>query len=146
LIVTDGRIAAVAAMDAVRVPADATVIDGQGRLYVVPGLADMHVHLRYETALQLLLANGVTLVRNMGGEPFHLDLRKRVADGTLLGPRIVTAGPQLRGGPGNGATPDEARSVVEAQAAAGYDFIKPYDSLPKDSYQAAVAAAAAQDR
>lgn len=143
VIVADGRIAALDAVETVRVPANATVIDGHGQLYLVPGLADMHVHLRYETDLQLLLANGVTLVRNMGGEPFHLDLRKRVAEGALIGPRIVTAGPQLRGGPGNGATPDEARSVVDAQASAGYDFIKPYDSLPRDAYSAAVAAAAA---
>jgi hypothetical protein len=33
--------------------------------------------------------------------------------------------------PGNGATPAEAKSVVDAQAAAGYDFIKPHDGLPR---------------
>jgi Amidohydrolase family len=143
LIVKDGRIAALDAVDAVRVPANATVIDAHGRLFIIPGLADMHVHLRYETDLQLALANGITLVRNMRGEPFHLELRRRVAEGTLLGPRIVTAGPQLRGEPGSGATPAEAKAAVDSQAAAGYDFIKPYDGLPKDSYDAAVAAAAA---
>jgi hypothetical protein len=109
--------------------------------------AHVHDHTRAIQTGQrrLLRANGVTLVRNMGGEPFHLDLRlrKSVAEGALIGPRIVTAGPQLRGGAGTGATPAEARSIVDAQAAAGFDFIEPYDSLPKNSYEAAVAAAAA---
>src|SRR4030095_6639255 len=100
------------------------------------------VHLRYESDLRLLLANGVMTVRNMGGAPFHLELRRRIADGTLLGPRIVTAGPVLRGQADNGGTPANARAMVEAQFTAEYDFIKPYDGLPKDSYEAAVAAAA----
>jgi len=143
VVIAGGRIAAIGAWGDVTVPANATRIDGGGRLYVIPGLADMHVHLRYEEDLRLLLASGVTLVRNMSGAPAHLEMRRRVADGTLLGPRIVTAGPQLRGEADSGATPAGAKTVVEAQAAAGYDFIKPYDGLPKDSYQAAVAAAAA---
>jgi hypothetical protein len=142
VLITNGRIAAIGAANDVVVPAAATRIDGHERLFIIPGLADMHGHIRYEDDLQLLLASGITLVRNMAGEPFHLELRRRVADGTVLGPRIVTAGPPLRGESNSGSTPDGARAAVEAQAAAGYDFIKPYDRLPRDSYEAAVATAA----
>ena len=142
LLVAGGRIAAIGAVNTVRVPASAARVEGQGRLFVIPGLADMHVHVRYDSDVQLLLAAGVTTVRNMSGTPFHIDLRRRIAEGTLLGPRIITAGAQLRGEPTSGGTPANARAVVDSQAAAGYDFIKPYDGLPKDSYAAAVAAAA----
>ena len=50
------------------VPADATVVDGRGR-FLMPGLWDMHVHLGMagRSSLALLLANGVTGVRDMGG-------------------------------------------------------------------------------
>ena len=143
VLITSGRIAAIGASANVRVPKNATRVDGHNRLFILPGLADMHAHIRYESDLALLLANGVTTVRNMGGTPFHLDLRRRVADGTLLGPRILTTGPVLRGEPTSGATPAGARALVDSEAAAGYDFIKVYDGLPKDSYEAAVAAAAA---
>ena len=54
-------------------PADARVIDGRGK-FLIPGLCDMHVHLAGVTAdpkwsqatlLPLLIAHGVTTVRDM---------------------------------------------------------------------------------
>jgi len=65
------------------VPAGAVRIDGRGK-YLLPGLADMHVHLEYferPEILALFLANGVTTVRNMDGRPFILDWRRRIAAG-----------------------------------------------------------------
>ena len=52
------------------IAADDEVIDASGK-YLIPGLADMHVHMSYfgASAAPLLVANGVTLVRDMGGEP-----------------------------------------------------------------------------
>jgi imidazolonepropionase-like amidohydrolase len=142
VIVAGGRIAALGLKDSIRVPASATRVDGHGRLFVIPGLADMHTHLRYDSDLRLLIANGVTTVRNMNSTPAQLELRRRIAEGTVLGPRIITGGPRLGGDSNRRATPAETRAAVESQAAAGYDFIKPYDFLPKDSYEAAVTAAA----
>ena len=46
-------------------------VDGRGK-FLIPGLADMHTHLNFsvtfggpERALFLLLANGVTTIRNV---------------------------------------------------------------------------------
>ena len=58
-----------------KVPAGALQIDGRGK-YLMPGLADMHVHLFPGTGqddlanqqFQLFLANGVTTIRNMIGK------------------------------------------------------------------------------
>jgi predicted amidohydrolase YtcJ len=44
----------------------ATVLDGRGK-FLIPGLWDMEVHLSWTTsALPLLVANGITGVRDMG--------------------------------------------------------------------------------
>lgn len=141
IIVRDGIITTISAADSVVVPADAQVFHGGDSVYVIPGLSDMHVHLRYESDLMLLLANGVTTVRNMRGTPWHLQMRKQVAQGERIGPRIFTAGPILYGFRGAGSTAAEARALVDSQATAGYDFVKVYDRLPRSSYDAVVAEA-----
>jgi adenine deaminase len=51
----------------IKIPSNARVIDGQGA-YLMPGLADMHVHLTGNwplPQLDLYLANGVTTVRDL---------------------------------------------------------------------------------
>ena len=147
VIVRDGRIAEIGPADKTKVPAGATQIDGRGK-YLMPGLADMHVHL-YAGAgqpddltsqqLQMFLANGVTTIRNMIGKPEHLALRDRVAKGELLGPSIYTAGPPLLGN--NVPNPEAAERVVTEQKKAGYDLLKVHEGLSPETY-AAIAATA----
>lgn len=147
VIVRDGRIAAIGPVSKTKVPDGALKIDGRGK-YLMPGLADMHVHL-YPGAgqkddlasqqLQLFLANGVTTVRNMIGKPEHLALRDRVAKGELLGPTIYTAGPPLLGN--TVPTPEAAESAVAEQKKAGYDLIKVHEGLSPETYAAIVATA-----
>lgn len=87
VVVRDGRIAEIGSAEKIKVPAGALQIDGRGK-YLMPALADMHVHLfpgagqpddLANQQLQLFLANGVTTIRNMIGKPEHLVLRDRVA-------------------------------------------------------------------
>jgi imidazolonepropionase-like amidohydrolase len=101
----------------------AIVIDGRGQ-YLIPGLIDSHVHIKEQDPLFLFVAAGVTTAQNMSGRPFHLDLRARVNAGTLLGPRIITAGPTTAEVGVN--TPEEAERLVAEQSARGYDIIKMY--------------------
>jgi imidazolonepropionase-like amidohydrolase len=143
VITASGKIIALGSVDSIAIPPGAKRIDGDNKLFLLPGLADMHVHLRYPSDLLLLLANGVTRVRNMRGAPFHLEWRRNVAAGTMLGPRIMTAGPVLWGNQ-NARTAAEARAEVDSEAAAGYDFIKVYDFLSKPAYDAIVDEAAAK--
>jgi imidazolonepropionase-like amidohydrolase len=132
VIVSGGRVVLMGATGSVRVPKGATRIEGRNR-YLIPGLADMHVHLEYfdrDAQLLLFLANGVTTVRSMDGRPNILAWRKRIADGTLPGPTIFTAGAILEGKPplrdDNRVveTPAQAGPAVEEQKRAGYDFVK----------------------
>jgi hypothetical protein len=97
LVVIDGVIRAVGDVSSVRIPGGARIIDGAGR-YLVPGFWDMHVHFMNAGvhALPVLLAHGVTTVREMGG---YIDRtrawQRRMGAGTLHGPRILTAAPIL---------------------------------------------------
>jgi imidazolonepropionase-like amidohydrolase len=148
VLVVDGRIREVGPAAAVAVPRDATVIDGRGR-YLMPGLADMHAHTWEEADFPLLLANGVTTIRNMFGGPTHLRWRERIAAGELASPTIYTSGPIIDGNPPiwPGAVvenADQARRVVAEQQAAGYDFLKVYARLSRESYDTVILEAKAQ--
>ena len=143
VIVRDGRIAKIGATGNVKVPAGALKIDGRGK-YLMPGLADMHVHFSPGAdlagqQLQLFLANGVTTVRNMIGKQEHLLLRERLAKGELPGPTIYTAGPPLLGN--TVSTPEAAERAVVEQRKAGYDLIKVHEGLTPETYAAIVTTA-----
>ena len=145
VIVEGERIAWVGPAAAARVPASARVIDAAGR-FVVPGLTDAHVHLS-PSEFPLLLRHGVTTIVQMHGTPEHLTWRAQLRDGTMDGPTMLTTGPVVAGQrPGFpffvlATTGDEGRRVVGEQRSAGYDFVKVYDGLSPETYDAVVAAA-----
>ena len=144
VIVRAGRIAVIVPAASATLPADARVVDATGK-YLIPGLWDMHVHLGQwpESALALLVANGVTGVRDMGTSLTAVRQWRHDAEtGKRIGPRIVAAGAILDG-PGHPspervplATPSDARRVVDSLAAAGADFIKVYEFLARDVFLA----------
>ena len=151
VIVKDQRIAELGRSDEVSAPAHAIVVNGRGK-YLIPGLWDMHVHEVFgdwlprdeRVVLPLFVANGITGVRDMGGELDVLkEWRTRIAAGRLLGPRMYIAGPML-----DGPTPRFPSSVPIANAAdgrravddlrvRGADFIKIQSLIPRDGYFAA---------
>lgn len=117
---------------------DAYIIEGKGK-FLMPGISEMHAHIPVpkegdesllEETLLLYLCNGITVVRGMLGDPFHLILQDRASTGKILSPRIYTASPSLNGN--SVKTPEEARQKVMQYAADRYDFLKihPGISLP----------------
>lgn len=137
VMVEHGIIHAVGPRDQVPV-AGARVMDCSGK-YVVPGLADMHIHCWEPTDVAMYLANGVTAVRNMRGAPLHLALADKVMRQELPGPRLITASPLIDGVDAAGRTsrqesimlsdPDLARPLVRRLAGRGYQQIKAYGRL-----------------
>jgi imidazolonepropionase-like amidohydrolase len=135
VVVANGVIVAVGEAAAVDIPAGAEVIDGQGRT-LVPGLWDNHLHLGDDSSGVLLLAQGITSVRDPGNRPEELMARKaRIEEGKLLGPRIVPS--LLIDGPGERSaqaavvvkTQDEALAAVGRAKRNGFFGIKLYGSL-----------------
>ena len=101
VLVSGGAVVSIGNREDVSVPDTFAIVDGTDK-YLMPGLADMHVHLEYGNdprVLDLFLANGVTTVRNMDGRPYILEWRDRIARGEMRGPTIHTAGPILDGDP-----------------------------------------------
>jgi len=139
VVVVDGLIATVGAVDRVPVPKGAAIVDGTDR-FLMPGLAEMHAHVTSTEPEQvgrlatLFVANGITTIRGMLGRDSHLTLRDQFANGEVFGPRLITSGPSLNGRTVSGAA-DAARQVRE-QKAAGYDFIKVHPGLSRDEFQA----------
>jgi cytosine/adenosine deaminase-related metal-dependent hydrolase len=96
VVVEEDRITGIGAAESVQFPPSARLIDGSGR-FLIPGLWDMHVHLRdLDGTLPLFIVNGVTTVRDMGSELEEtVDQRARIKSGGLIGPNIKTSGMML---------------------------------------------------
>jgi imidazolonepropionase-like amidohydrolase len=156
VLISGNRIETVGPSARMRVSAGATAVEGRGK-YLIPGLWDMHVHteggpITREVFFPRLVAHGVTGIREMTGdchEPCpstdtraeHVrQWRQAIAEGTLLGPRIVASGPVVDGpdplhaGSLSVATKIEARRAVQQMIDRGADFIKVYSLLPREAY------------
>jgi imidazolonepropionase-like amidohydrolase len=148
VLVRDGRIASIGATGDVRIPEGARRVRGRGR-YLMPGLIEMHVHLREARLLGLYLAHGFTTVRDMNGRLGDtLAWRDEVARGERPGPRIVAAGVTLYAGapedhPYPVDTAEQARAAVRAMAVRGYDLVKVY-RLKREPFRALMAEAHAR--
>jgi len=159
IVIRNERILAVEPAGKAKPDKETFLIDGTGK-YAIPGLWDMHVHLpndtppvdwdldeqdgqpsTYEPAW---VAFGVTGLREMSGGEWSLKMRDRVVSGDIDGPHLVIGSPILDGPypifPGNGVTaianPEQARAAVKSLHEAGFDFLKPYNFLSPESYQA----------
>lgn len=146
VIVQDRRITTVGPAASVPVPTNARTIDGRGR-FLIPGLWDMHVHADVpgsRAVLPLYVTNGVTGVRDMGGDWAALTaLRDMVRAGTLAGPRMMLSGPYLDGNPQpiphfRISTPEDAVAAVDSLARLGADLVKLHTGLTREAFLAAL--------
>jgi hypothetical protein len=141
-------------------PADAELnvaesIDGTGK-YLIPGLWDFHVHLTYddrftESMPALFLSYGITSVRDTGGLLHKvLPVVEKMRADDALAPRVFFAGPLLDGNfvvyDGDGrpeigvqnATPSDARTMITGLKEQGVDFIKIYEMVSPEVFEAMV--------
>jgi imidazolonepropionase-like amidohydrolase len=148
VVVEGDRIVAISA-GAVPGPAPGRVVDLRGK-FVIPGLWDMHTHFADPASARLFVANGVTGIRVMWGNPrfgpgtdrMHTRLRDSYDSKAQLGPRMVIAS-QIFDGPKPIwaqslalATPEQGRQAVLDAKKEGADFIKVYSLLPRPVYLA----------
>ena len=159
VVITGDRVTSVSDAAKVQPPKGARVIDGTGQ-YLIPGLWDMHVHSAFgdwfpggrDIILPLFVANGVTGVRDMGGDvPVLMAWRKEIASGKIIGPRMMISGPMLDGYLPDGklrfpssiavTTPASAIAAVDSLKSQGVDFIKVQSVISHDAYLAAAAEA-----
>lgn len=155
VVIQGERIAGIVPTARARHPGGARVLELPGR-FLIPGLVDTHAHVTIlefhreadggtrseyrrdlsERVLRVLLAHGVTTVRNPSA-PAHegVALREDVASGGIPGPSIVTSGEHING---LRLTEEELRAEVRRQVEAGVDMIKVYSGLGPSQVDAVI--------
>lgn len=134
-----------------------TIINAEGQ-FAVPGFWDNHVHFRggdslidaNKNLLKLFIANGITTVRDAGGDltPEVMQWKAAIEKEELLGPTIFTSGPKLDGPNATWAgslvveNESDIVSALDSLQAIPTDFVKLYDSrISGEAYLATIAAA-----
>lgn len=161
ILISDGVIARVAPTGTL--PRFASTVLELPDRFVVPGFVDLHAHILLHPwredghlaeafdreaalrSLRLLLAHGVTTVRDPGSETeAALTYRRLAAEGKIVAPRILTAGRILNGGTFSPqpfqpvASEADIRREIAFQATAGVDAIKLYASMPPEWVRVAI--------
>ncbi len=134
IIIRNGHIESVARVNEIPVPRGAERISLVGKT-VIPGLIDAHAHVE-GWATGRYVAWGVTTVRDLhGGSDTVLALRNALNLGSIVGPRMFSAGAMIDGIPPTYSnatgisTPDQARRAVDQHAVAGVDYLKVYTKV-----------------
>jgi len=145
VLIDNGRITAIGPASSTQVPTGALRIDAKGK-YLLPGLIDMHVHIR-SSELDKYLPAGITSVRNMWGYDELVPIMRDIDSKTRKGPRIfsLTAGfdasppqwPQTQISDDPAAIP----ALIDRQYNLGFREIKVYQKLSRAAYDTIVAVA-----
>src|SRR5882672_9733011 len=142
VVVRDGSIVAIVKARKSDRYRSAKHIDGSG-MFLMPGLSDMHVHLRMppQDFFDLSLASGVTTVFNMGagdggGKIDHLSLRASLAAGTMDGPRYLVSGPQIESD--SIKSLNDVNRILQENGERHYDSIKIHGDLSPEIYNALI--------
>jgi hypothetical protein len=167
VIIRDGSIRELGPSSSLKIPQGATVVDVTGK-FMIPALSDMHVHLEgdawnimyspesrfsseeidFNDILFLYIANGITTVDVLFAFPEHIPLREKIKKNEMVGPRLILS--RMIDGAGKAwppplgvwiNNPDEAKKAVVQMHKEGYDRIKVYSFLDKESYDVIIATA-----
>jgi len=125
VLVQDGKIKAIGDFKKLPKNKETKVINGKGK-YLMPGLADMHVHLPEENEIErLLLSNiaaGVTQIRIMNSSVSQTDLKEKLKNkGDLISPKIHYSHLVKRS---ETYTETQADSLMQQIKSSGIDFVK----------------------
>ncbi|HET7440812.1 MAG TPA: amidohydrolase family protein [Terriglobales bacterium] len=149
VVIKDGRIRALAKLGFIEGGRKVQVVNAGGK-YLIPGLWDMDVRSGAGASAwdeniiyPLYVANGVTGVRDMGGDVGLLQQRRdHIESGQLLGPHLLFGGRWLDGGAKSDEqviavnTPAEGREAVHTIKDHGADFVHIMSRLSRESYLA----------
>ena len=155
IVIVEGQTIVYVGTDYGRIPLTANIIDCSGK-WIVPGLADAHVHLLFNALDPLLfLANGVTSVRNMASLTDsgcddarfafsdHLEFRDSIRRGEVLSPWVYQASPIHEARTGkyfdralyvNTNSAQAGKEMVQEAYEKGFDYFKIYNKLPSSAF------------
>ena len=163
VIVRDGKINVISS-SSMEIPVSSVIIDAEGK-FLIPALSDMHVHLEgdawnlvcppgskfstdeidFSDILFVYIANGITTLNVMSALPEHIQLRDKISKNKMLGPRLILS--KMIDGPGKAWPPPVSKWVKDGEEASlavrefhkqGYDRVKIYSFLSKESYDSII--------
>jgi hypothetical protein len=147
VVVRDNLISAIGRRGQVPIPPGATLIPTNGQT-ILPGLIDMHLHLR-GWKIPLYLAHGVTTVGDLHSDtPWIIAQRAALKAGVMQGPRMFVSGARVIGplmpgeprafGAGYVRDVEEARMYVRYLAAIGVDYVKVDSTITDEQLEAVI--------
>lgn len=145
VLIDDGRITSIGPASTTQVPAGALRIDAKGK-YLLPGLIDMHVHIR-TSELDKYLPAGITSVRNMWGYNELPAIMRDIETRARKGPHIFSLTAGFDGSPAQwpqtqvSDDPSVISALVDRQYDLGFREIKVYQRLTRAAYDTIVAVA-----
>ena len=147
VVVENGHITALGSSDEIELAVGVETVEADGQ-YLMPGLTEMHGHLPNpqmsdqdtKNLLFLYIANGVTTVRGMQGNPSQFDLRNEIDRGILVGPQLFLGSVSMGGA--NVETPEQAAQLTREYKVEGYDLIKTHEGLSLETFDALAITAA----
>ena len=138
IVIKNNRIVKIALSDSISKDKNTKIIDGTDK-YSLAGLWDMHSHLAFQIAPQVIMplhiANGVTNIRDMQGvvniNEERIQWRKEIESEKLLGPRLIGFADEIVG-----ANYDEQNvlDVINRTANDKQTFIKIYSGILSERY------------
>ena len=140
VLIKEGKIYKIGSCKVVKPSKDAFKIKAKGK-YLIPGISEMHAHIpipkdgddtNVRHTLLLYLSNGITTIRGMLGNPYHLELIEEMKTKILPYPRIYTSAPSLNGNSVKSKT--EARHKVTQYKQDGYHFLKMHPGLTLENF------------
>jgi hypothetical protein len=148
VIVADGsRIKAVGSKGQIAIPANATVINTDGRT-ILPGLIDSHTHAQ-DFYIPMFLRYGITTIQDKDNDPaWAFAQREALQNGTIKGPRMFIAGPSIFGTlaptPARGfntrpvTTVDGAVAYARTLIASGVDILNVENNVTDEQLRALI--------
>lgn len=127
-----------------QVPKGYKIINATGK-YLMPGLCDMHIHLRSLDEFHSFLRHGVTTVLHMSGPtqsaPDLFAYRDSILNCKLIAPNLYFTSKCVEGERMNFpavsesiSTEEQAEKFIEDAVARKYDFIKMYETIDSSLY------------
>jgi hypothetical protein len=146
VVVSGRRVSSINPTDEVELDDEVEVIQADGQ-YLMPGLTEMHGPLpsRFlwptdaRNLMFLYVANGVTTVRGVQDNQAHFTLRKQIARGEVIAPRLFLGSPAMGGE--SVTTSEQAEQRVREYRQSGYDFVEVDEGLASEVYDVMAAMA-----
>jgi hypothetical protein len=142
VIVEDGEIVAIGKASQLVIPAEAQIIKAR-RMYLLPGLHDMHAHgddidaivedFNEEDLYTFYLANGITSIYDPWGFKSLFKWRQQIERGKVIGPQLHFSSPGVNDN--SHASADAVEESVRKWARQGYTSIKTHSPISQEKFE-----------